>query len=72
MLDPVALNQARFNTPQVTPDNRGIVLGKLGALLFASVDRMVGFFRVFCDETSIDELLPKLSIVQVQSALGSR
>ena len=72
MLEPVALNQTRFNTPGVAPDNRGVVLGKMGALLFASVDRLVGFFRVFCDESSMDDLLPKLKIHQVRTPLMSR
>lgn len=72
MLEPVALNQTRFNVPGVAPDNRGVVLGKQGALLFASVDRLVGFFRIFCDESSMDELLPKLKIHQVRTPLASR
>src|SRR5581483_10130494 len=72
MLENVALHQTRFNTPGVQPDNRGIVLGKQGALLFSSVDRLVGFFRVFCDESSMDDLLPKLKIHQVLSPLQSR
>jgi hypothetical protein len=72
MLEHVALNQTRFNTPGVQPDNRGIVLGKQGALLFASIDRLVAFFRVFCDESTIDDVLPKLKIQQVQSPVGSR
>jgi hypothetical protein len=72
MLENVALNQTRFNTPGVAPDNRGILLGKQGALLFSSVDRLVGFFRVFCDESSMDDLLPKLKIHQVRTPLESR
>jgi hypothetical protein len=72
MLEPVALNQTRFNTPGVSPDNRGVILGKQGALLFASVDRLVGFFRVFCDESSMDDLLPKLKIHQVRTPLMAR
>ncbi|MDB4967508.1 MAG: hypothetical protein JWN44_3197 [Myxococcales bacterium] len=72
MLESVALNQTRFNVPGVAPDNRGVVLGKQGALLFASVDRLVGFFRIFCDESSMDELLPKLKIHQVRTPLMSR
>ena len=72
MLEPVALNQTRFTVPGVAPDNRGVVLGKQGALLFASVDRLVGFFRIFCDESSMDELLPKLKIHQVRTPLMSR
>ena len=31
MLEHVALNQTRFNTPGVAPDNRGILMGKQGA-----------------------------------------
>lgn len=66
------MNQTRFTVPGVAPDNRGVVLGKQGALLFASVDRLVGFFRLFCDESSMDELLPKLKIHQVRTPLMSR
>jgi hypothetical protein len=72
MLESVALNQTRFNAPGVAPDNRGVLLGKQGALLFASVDRLVGFFRIFCDESSMDELLPKLRIHQVRTPLAAR
>ena len=67
-IEHVALNQTRFNTPGVAPDNRGVLLGKQGALLFASVDRLVGFFRIFCDESSMDDLLPKLKIESVVPA----
>jgi len=72
MLEHVALNQTRFNTPGVAPDNRGVLLGKQAALLFASIDRLVAFFRVFCDEASIDDVLPKLKIHQVRTPLASR
>lgn len=70
-LEHVALNQTRFHTPGVAPDNRGVLCGKQGALLFSSVDRLVGFFRVFCDESSMDDLLPKLKIHQVRTPLAS-
>jgi hypothetical protein len=72
MLEPVALNQTRFNTPGVAPDPRGILLGKLGAVLFSSVDRLVGFFRVYTDESSMDDLYGKLRILQVRSPLETR
>jgi hypothetical protein len=72
VLEHVALNQTRFNAPGVAPDNRGVLIGKQGALLFASVDRLVGFFRVFCDESSMDDLYPKLKIHQVRTPLQSR
>jgi hypothetical protein len=72
MLDPVALHQTRFNTPGVLPDGRGVLLGKQGALLFSTVDALVGFFRVFGDEASLDEILPKLRIEEVRSTTGGR
>jgi hypothetical protein len=72
MLDPVALHQTRFNTPGVVPDGRGVLLGKLGALLFPSVDALVGFFRVFGEEASLDEILPKLRIDEVRAPTGGR
>jgi hypothetical protein len=72
MLDPVALHQTRFNTPGVVPDGRGVLLGKLGALLFPSVDALVGYFRVFGEEASLDEILPKLRIVEAKVQSGGR
>ena len=72
MLDPVALHQTRFNTPGVVPDGRGVLLGKLGALLFPSVDALVGFFRIFGEEASLDEILPKLRIEEVRAPAGGR
>ena len=72
MLEHVALNQARFNTPGVAPDNRGVLLGKQAVVLFSSVDRLVGFFRVYTDESSMDDLLAKLKIHQVRSPLEAK
>jgi hypothetical protein len=72
MLDPVALHQTRFNTPGVLPDGRGVLLGKLAALLFPSVDALVGFFRIFGEEASLDEILPKLRIDEVRAPTGGR
>src|SRR5262249_2290869 len=72
MLEHVALNQTRFNIPGVAPDSRGVVMGKQGALLFASVDRLAGFFRLFCDDSSMDDPLPTLKLSQVRTLPGSR
>ena len=72
MLDPVALHQTRFNVPGVLPDGRGVVLGKQGALLFPSVDALVGFFRIFGEEAALDEILPKLRIEEVRGQVGAR
>jgi hypothetical protein len=72
MLEHVALHQTRFNTPGVAPDTRGILLGKQGAVLFASIDKLVGFFRILSEETPLDDLLPTLKILQVKTPLASR
>lgn len=72
MLEHVALHQTRFNTPGVAPDTRGILLGKQGAVLFASVDKLVGFFRILSEEAPLDDLLPTLKLLQVKTPLGSR
>ncbi|MBI2898046.1 MAG: hypothetical protein HYY06_31120 [Deltaproteobacteria bacterium] len=71
LLERVVLNQNRFRIPGVAPDPRGAVLGQRGALLFPSIDRVVGFFRVYSDENSIDDLLSSLSIRKVRTSLGT-
>lgn len=72
MLERVVLNQNRFRVPGVTPDARGAVLGQKGLLLFPSIDRVVGFFRVYSEENSIDDLLASLSIRKVRTHLDTR
>jgi hypothetical protein len=72
MLEKVALHQTRFNTPGVAPDTRGVLLGKQGAVLFSSVDRLVAFFRILSEESPLDDLLPTLKILQVKGPLASR
>jgi hypothetical protein len=72
VLERVALNQNRFRIPGVTPDARGAVLGQRGLLLFPSIDRVVGFFRVYSEESSIDDLLGSLSIRKVRTHLDTR
>ena len=58
MLERVAQGQTRFSVPGVAPDARGIVLGRLGALLFPSLDGVVGWLRLYAGEDSLDDLLP--------------
>jgi hypothetical protein len=71
MLEPVALHQTRFNAPGIAPDARGIVLGRQGAVLFTSLDALVGWFRILSDEVTLDDLLPSLSIIEARSAVES-
>lgn len=71
-LEHVAHGQSRFLTPGLTPDARGIVLGKFCYLAFASLDGVVSWLRLYGAEASLDELLGHLLIQRVQTALGSR
>jgi hypothetical protein len=72
MLERVALGQTRFAMPGVATDARGIVLGKLGVILFPSIDGVVRWLRLYADEDSLDDLLPSTKILRVVSPLKSR
>ncbi len=71
-LERAALHQSRFRTPGVSPDTRGVVLGPKGLLLFPSLDRVVAFFRAYGETSSLDEVLPALSIRRVVTPLRTR
>jgi hypothetical protein len=71
-LEHVAQGQTRFFTPGVSPDPRGILLGRLCLMTFATLEGAVSWFRLYSSEASLDELLAALSIVKCRTALGSR
>src|SRR4051794_25007121 len=71
MLEPVSLHQNRFNAPGIAPDPRGIALGKQGAVLFSTVDSLVGWFRVLSDEMPLDDVLPSLAVSEIRSSVRS-
>jgi hypothetical protein len=72
MLEHVALGQSRFLTPGVAPDPRGILLGRYGLLVFATLEGVVSWFRLYSAESSLDELLAGLEIYPVRTPLRSR
>jgi hypothetical protein len=72
VLERAALHQTRFRTPGVSPDARGVVLGQKGAVLFASLDRLVAFLRAYGEEGSLDELLPSMGLRRVVTPLKTR
>jgi len=71
MLERVALNQTRFHAPGLAPDGRGVALGPKLALLFASLDRLVGFFRIYSEQASLDDVLPSLHIHRVRTPVAA-
>jgi hypothetical protein len=72
MLQRVALGQGRFNIPGLTVDARGVVGGRQLASRFASMDRLVGFFRALTVEQNLDDLQPGVRIVYARGTTGTR
>lgn len=65
-------NQTRFMAPGLSPDSRGVALGRLMVVLLPSLDRVVGLFRGLSERISLDDVLVALKIVQVRTPLQSR
>jgi hypothetical protein len=72
MLEHVMANQTRFMAPGLSPDARGVALGRLMLVLLPSLDRVVGLFRGLSERISLDDVLTALRIVQVRTPLQSR
>ena len=71
-LEHVAQGQTRFFTPGVAPDPRGILVGRVCVMTFATLEGAVSWFRLYAAEAALDELLAHLSITKCRTALGSR
>jgi hypothetical protein len=67
MLEHVSLQQERFRTPGLRADGRGIAIGERGLLRFATLTQVIGFFRAFTEEQSLDHILPTLRIYKGRS-----
>src|SRR5690606_35253746 len=48
------------------------LLGRYGLMLFATLEGVVSWFRLYSAEAALDELLPELEIHQARTPLGSR
>jgi hypothetical protein len=72
MLERVTLHQSRFTIPGVSLDSRGVLLGREGALLVSSIDRVILFFRLFGAENDLNDILEKLRIVRVTTPLRTQ
>lgn len=67
MLEHVALQQERFRTPGLRADGRGVAIGEHGLVRFGTLSQVVGFFRAFSEEQSLDHILPTLKILKARS-----
>src|ERR1019366_6762986 len=72
MLDRIALHQTRLRTPGLGLDSKGVALGAKGLVLVPTVDRLVGWLRVYTRERSIRDLLPSLDLRFVRSTMGTQ
>ena len=72
MLEHVALGQSRFVTPGVSPDPRGVLLGRYALLAFSTLEGVVSWFRLYSAESSMDELIPSMAIHRARTPLGSQ
>lgn len=71
-LEHVASGQTRFYTPGISPDPRGIALGRLALLTFPTLEGAVSWLRLYSAEASLDELLSGMEIQRVRTQLGGR
>jgi hypothetical protein len=71
MLEHVTANQTRFVAPGLSPDPRGVALGRFCLVLLPSLDRVVGLLHGLSERSSLDDVLPQLRIVQVRTPLES-
>lgn len=72
MLSPVGFGQARLTLPGLTPDARGVIMGRELVARFPTLDRLVWFLRLLSGEQAPDELWLGLRVVHGRSALGLR
>lgn len=61
-LEPVAAGQTRFRMQGLTPDARGIAVGREALIEFDSIDRLVAMLGAYSEEASLDDLVPSLTI----------
>jgi hypothetical protein len=62
LLEPVAAGQTRFRMQGLTPDARGIAVGRELLMSFPSIDWLVSFLGAYSDEASLDDLIPTMTL----------
>ncbi|NVB41984.1 hypothetical protein G6O69_29425 [Pseudenhygromyxa sp. WMMC2535] len=62
LLEPVAAGQTRFRMQGLSPDARGIAVGREALVVFESIDRLVSFLGAYSEEGSLDDLLPSTTL----------
>ncbi len=62
LLEPVAAGQTRFRMQGLSPDARGIAVGREVLVTFPTIDWLIAFLGAYSDESSLDDLLPTMTL----------
>ncbi len=66
LLEPVAAGQTRFRMQGLSPDARGIAVGRELLIVFPTLERLVAFLGAYSDEASLDDLVPTMTLEHAQ------
>ncbi|MEM9463460.1 MAG: hypothetical protein AAGF11_55480 [Myxococcota bacterium] len=70
LLEPVAAGQTRFRMQGLSPDARGIAVGREVLVTFPTLDWLVSFLGAYSDEASLDDLLPTMTLEHARRRQG--
>ncbi|MCA9694620.1 MAG: hypothetical protein KC636_33890 [Myxococcales bacterium] len=70
LLEPIAVGQTRFRMQGLSPDARGVAVGRETLLVLPSIDRLVAFLGAYSEECSLDELLPTMTLERARREGG--
>jgi hypothetical protein len=66
LLEPVAAGQTRFRMQGLSPDARGIAVGRELLVVFPTLERLIAFLGAYSDEASLDDLVPTMTLEHTQ------
>lgn len=70
LLEPVSAGQTRFRMQGLAPDARGIAVGREVLVTFPSIDWLIAFLGAYSDESSLDDLLPTMTLEHARRREG--
>jgi len=70
LLEPIAAGQTRFRMQGLAPDARGVAVGRETLLVFPALDRLVAFLGAYSEESSLDDLIPTMTIERASRGGG--
>src|SRR5690606_13735757 len=70
LLEPVSAGQTRFRMQGLAPDARGIAVGREVLVTFPSIDWLIAFPGAYSDESSLDDLLPTMTLEHARRREG--